>query len=169
MPHHLFVFSLISLTLFGGFFWIMLVRASFEAALNARGITTTATVTQVSRPYRRRRRSRSRSQDVTYQFSDQSGIIHQDIITRSRASNTLVQPGRAFELTYLPKAPHRHHSDLHPQGSIQQTLILTFILFTITTLMSVFWFQKLPNNWAGIRLFPLFSYRLKVKDTSSKR
>ncbi|MEM9450728.1 MAG: DUF3592 domain-containing protein [Cyanobacteria bacterium P01_E01_bin.6] len=169
LPQHLFVFGIISLTLFGGFFWIMLVRAPFEAALNARGMTTTATVTYVSPPYRRRLRSRGRSQDVTYEFFDQSGIIYQDVITRSRSGNTSVQPGREFELIYLPEAPHRHHSDLHPQGSIQQTLILTFIFFTITTVMSVFWFQKLPNNWAGVRLFPPFSYRLKLKATSSKR
>ena len=167
VPQHLFVSAAISLTLLGSFFWIIFARASFEASLNARGITTTATVTQVNRHYRRRPGSRNRSQDITYEFSDQSGITYQDVVTHKRFM-IYVQPGREFKLTYLPEAPHRHHSDLHPQRPIQQTLILVFILFTVTTVMSVLWFETLPNNWAGVRLFPPFSYRLRLKNRSHR-
>ncbi|MEM0936693.1 MAG: DUF3592 domain-containing protein [Pseudomonadota bacterium] len=83
------------------------------AALDARGIATQATITEVGEPYRRKWRSRGhRSQDFSYRYQSADGVWHQAEMTRIRRNSRTLHVGYEFELVYLPDRPQVHNSAL---------------------------------------------------------
>ncbi|MEO1747423.1 MAG: DUF3592 domain-containing protein [Pseudomonadota bacterium] len=156
MPYRLVLFGTVFLILLAGTLWVAIVRLPVQADLETRGIETTAIITNVRYERRYRPTRGGRTEIISYEFTTISGQKISDELRRSYNYNGEKQPGTVFSLIYLPERPDHHLSDYRPVFASAGIVYTTFTAALIFLILFTYELWRLPTDWSGPRLRPMF-------------